>query len=319
MRDLVRPLALLGVGACVSTLPEAATSRDAVTAGSNARTANEDDDVGSEAGPGVAMPTVRAPALDAEALLAAAGLATYLEDHGLRAAEIDGAAMERWFTREPGAVFLYAERPLALSESASVSGRCQRVARVDDGVLNEIAFVISRRAGERVLLAVGQESVDVVEQRLERGRWETNGVRRLPSGVIAWNDAQVAYAEGAERQEVACVPTLRAVPCSEGPGVTPRGHCVDQALVVRPWRAPTVPHVGAVVPAYRDEIPTVPLGACTVVCEPSACGEALERAHIPRVPLHGEGDPVLAVFRAQAACRAFAATRTSQRPSGTAW
>ena len=330
MRHVLRPFALLGLTACASTLPATDTSTADVastdvsrdeTAGADATTSEAApfEAAPSETAAGPTLPTIHAPALSAEALIEDAGLATFLDDHGLRAAEIDGAAMERWFTREPSAVFLYAERSIELAEGTHVAGTCQRVARVDDIVTNQISFVLSRRGSDRVLLEVAQDRVDVLDQRLEDGRWDTGGVRPLPLGTIAWDDAHVAFAEGAEIHEVACVHTLRAVPCSDGPPITPRGHCVDQALVVRPWRAPTVPHVGDVIPAYPDPIPSAPPGACEVECAPSACSEALARAQLPRVPLYADTDRVLAVFRTEAACRSFARARPAPSDDDSAW
>ncbi len=78
---------------------------------------------------------------------------------------------------------------------------------------------------------------------------------------------------------------------------------------MRPWRAPEVPHVGPVVPAYADPIPEVPEGDCDVECEPSACAEAIRTVRFPRVPLYAEEASVVAAFRTQAACRAFASAR----------
>jgi hypothetical protein len=319
MRHLLRQFALLGLSACGSSLPasESPTARVVVAEVSSDEAPTQAGDPSADAEPAAPVPTIHVPALSAEALIADAGLPTFLEDHGLRAAVIDGAAMERWFTREPSAVFLYAERSIDLSEGDQVAGACQRVARVDDIVTNQVSFVLSRRGSDRVLLEIGQERVDILDQRLEGGRWDTGGVRPLPLGVIAWDEAHVAYAESAEIHEVACVHTVRHVLCDARSPSGPRGHCLDQALVVRPWRAPTVPHVGDVIPAYPDPIPRVPQGACEIECAPSACSEALARARLPRVPLYADTDRVLAVFRTQAACRAFARSRTAPPDSGT--
>jgi hypothetical protein len=161
----------------------------------------------------------------------------------------------------------------------------------------------------------------VTEARLEEQQWRTNGVRDLPMGVIAWDDAHIAFAEGAEIQEVACTSTVRAVLCSPDgdPWASPRGYCVDRSLVVRPWRAAFVPHVGPMSPAYPDTYPSLREGSCEVECAPSACDEALQRAQLPRVPLYAEHDPVLAVFRTQAACRAFRTSRGPWASGGGVW
>jgi hypothetical protein len=264
---------------------------------------------------------VHAPRLDADALLAAAGMASYLADHDLRIASIDDEARERWFTREPSGVFLYAERPIETGVEATVRGACQRVPLGDDNVLNGLSFVLTRHGDDRVVLEIGQDRVAVTDQRLEARRWQTNGVRGLPMGVIAWDDGHVAFAEGAEIQEVACVHSVRTVLCSADadPWVGPRGHCIDRSLVVRPWRPPFVPHVGPVHPAYPDTYPALPEGSCEVECEPSACDDALQRAQLPRRPLYTDDDLVLAAFRTNRACRAFAAARGVRTTDGQRW
>lgn len=264
---------------------------------------------------------VHAPGLGADELLASAGVSTFLADHELRVASIDVHAMERWFTRRPSALFLYAERPIDSSIEATARGECHRVRVADDVVLNQLSVVLARRGSTRVIVELGQERVAVAEQRMEERQWHTQGVRGLPMGVVAWDDAHIAYAEGAAIQELACVPQVREVlcPADAGPGPRPRGYCLHDALVVRPWRAAFVPHVGPVGSAYPEVYPSLPAGSCEVECEPSACAEALARAQLPRVPLHSEQDPVLAVFRTQSACRAFAGSRGSRASDATSW
>lgn len=320
MRRLPLPVfVVLGhsLSACASTLPPsdstpsdtvASSSRDSVEV-----TPSED-----------AVPTrsvVHAPGMTVEELIEGAGMASYLVDHDLRMASIDGAAMERWFTREPGAVFLYAERSIETGPETSVRGACQRLPRSSDVVTNGLTFVLTRSGRERVVLDVGQDHLDVDDQRLEERVWQTNGGRRLPVGLIAWDDAHIAFAEGAEVQEVACVNTVRHVLCTPEahPWVGPRGYCHQRTLEVRPWRAPFVPHVGPVSPAYPDTYPPLPEGHCELECEPSACDDALARVTLPRVPLYTEQDPVLALFRTQAACRAYATSRGSAASGGGAW
>ncbi|AKF05720.1 hypothetical protein [Sandaracinus amylolyticus] len=303
----MRHVLFLGLTACASTLPAAS------------ETAASTQPPAEEAAPPADERTTQARGLRADELLEAAGVATFLEDHELHVAAVDEAAIERWLSRKPSAVFLYTERSLEIAEGASLRGECQRVAVWDDVVVNQLSIVVSRHGDERVVVDLGQESVSVVEQRLEQRRWQASGVRRLPVGVIAWDDAHVAYAEGAEIHELACVPTLRPVPCVEDRWDGPRGHCVDHALVVRPWRAPTVLHVGGVIPGHRDPIPEIPSEECEVTCAPSACDEALRTAHLPRAPLYAEQDPVLAVFRTQTACRAFVASRGPRTPDAATW
>ncbi|MBA3397802.1 MAG: hypothetical protein H0T89_34580 [Deltaproteobacteria bacterium] len=255
-----------------------------------------------------------APALSARELIDAAGVATFLEDRELEVAAIDTPAMERWFARPPRSVFVYAERRVEVAEPDETRRiRCTRVQRWDSNVLNELAVVVWQEGRFRTVLELGQSTVDAVDQARESGEWETVSGRHLPMQAIAWDDAHIRYAEGAELHEVACVPALRTVPCGGEQLPGPRGYCVDHELVIRPWRAPTFPHVGPVIPAYHDPIPDVPRGDCAVQCEPSACKEALRVALIPRAPLYAEDAPVLAAFRSQAACRAFASHREKAR------
>lgn len=253
---------------------------------------------------------VVAPALGARELIEAAGVATFLEDHALRPAKIDGAAMERWFARKPSGVFLYTERAIETGvPEATVRGRCQWAPREPSPVLNALEVVVWRRGDQRTLLELGQESVSVRDDGRERGAWEIRGGRRIPMGAVAWDDTKIQYSEGAEIHEVACVLALRTVPCGEGALAHQHGSCVDRELVVRPWRAPTVLHVGGEIPAYPDLTPDIPVGDCEVTCAPSACKEALRLQPIPWVALYTEPAPVLAAFRTQAACRAFASSR----------
>lgn len=323
VRHVAFPTLIVWLSACGSAVPAAVTAPSAAPAPSEETDSVSTTSVTREE---QAMATstravVHAPRLDADALLAAAGMASYLADHDLRVASIEGEARERWFTREPSGVFLYAERPIETGVEATVRGACQRVPLWDDNVLNGLSFVLSRHGDERAVLEIGQDRVAVTDQRLEARRWQTNGVRGLPMGVIAWDDGHIAFAEGAEIQEVACVHSVRTVSCSADadPWVGPRGHCIDRSLVVRPWRAPFVPHVGQVSPAYPDTYPSLPEGSCEVECEPSACDEAMARAQLPRVPLYAEQDLVLAVFRTQSACRAYASSRGSQGSGSGVW
>lgn len=258
-----------------------------------------------------------APAQSARELIDEAGVATFLEDRELRVSAIDEDAMERWFARPPRSVFVYAERPVEVAEpDVTRRIRCQRVQRWDSNVLNELAVVVWQKGRSRIVLELGQSNVSAADQTRERGEWETVGGRRLPMQAIAWDDAHIRYAEGAEIHEVVCVPALRTVPCGGEHLPGPRGYCADHELVVRPRRPPRVPHVGPVIPAYHDPIPDVPEGDCAVRCEPSACEEALRMAPIPRAPLYEEDAPVLAAFRSQAACRAFASAREQARGEG---
>lgn len=257
---------------------------------------------------------VVAAGLSARELIDAAGLATYLEDWELRVAAIDADAMERWFTQPPHHVFLYAELPVEVAEPAvSRPMRCQRLQRWDAHVLNELAVVAWQEGPFRTVVQLGQSNVTAVDQTRQTGEWVTLSVRSLPMQAVVWDDAHISYAEGAQLNEVACVPALRAVPCGGEHPLEHRGYCVDRELVVRPWRAPTVPHVGPIVPAYDDPIPDVPEGDCAVHCEPSACEEALRMKLIPWARLYREDAPVLAAFRSQVACRAFAAEREKAR------
>ena len=201
--------------------------------------------------------------------------------------------MDRWFSRKPSAVFLYAERPIEVSEAETVRADCRRVSRADDAVLNELSAVLWQRGSRRALVQLGQTRVTVAEQERTRGRWET------------------------EIQEVACVLAVRTVPCVEGGALLgPRGHCLDRELVVRPWRASTVPHVGDVIPGYPELVPRLPTGDCALACAASACEEARVRASFPREPLYVEDAPTLAAFRTLAACRAFASTRSGRDSDG---
>ncbi len=268
----------------------------------------------------VAAPThelVVAGGLSAQELIDAAGLATYLEDWELRVAAIDADAMERWFTQPPRTLFLYAELPIEVADPhVTCRMRCQRLQRWNHHVLNEVAVVAWQEGRFRTVLQLGQSNVAAVDQTRETGEWKTHRVRSLPMQAVAWDDAHVSYAEGAELNEVACVPALRSVPCGGEQPLEHRGYCVDRELVVRPWRAPTVPHVGPIAPAYDDPIPDVPEGDCAVRCEPSACEEALRMKLIPWARLYREDAPVLAAFRSQVACRAFASEREEARHPG---
>lgn len=300
----MRVLVLLGSVACTRPLPAPAP-------------APSEPPPSSTAVPDAALPlpTV-APARSAQELVEAAGVATFVEDQALVAAQIDGDAMERWFTRKPGSVFVYTERALDVAApSTSVRGTCQRVERWDGSALNALGVVLWRRGDQRTVLELGQDGVDVVDERRDGGTWTVGGARRLPVGAVAWDDAQIRYAEGAELYEVACVPALRTVTCGAGPG---RGYCIDRELVVRPWRVPMVPHVGDVIPAYDDPPPDVPEGDCAVECMPSACNDALATPLIPRVRFYAADAPMLAVFRTRAACRAYAAKRTASTDAA-AW
>jgi len=316
----VRAFVLLGVVACASALP-ASESPSAIpptdprgTPAGVAAAEATDEPATSESPTATA---IHVPGRSAEALLADAGLATYLEDRELRVARVDPNAMDRWFSRKPSAVFLYAERPIEVSEAETVRADCRRVSRADDAVLNELSAVLWQRGSRRALVQLGQTRVTVAEQERTRGRWETGGVRPLHVGLAAWDDAHVRYAEGAEIQEVACVLAVRTVPCVEGGALLgPRGHCLDRELVVRPWRASTVPHVGDVIPGYPELVPRLPTGDCALACAASACEEARVRASFPREPLYVEDAPTLAAFRTLAACRAFASTRSGRDSDG---
>lgn len=214
-------------------------------------------------------------------------------------------------------MFLYTARAIETGD-AKVRGRCQWVPRENSAVLNAIEVVVWRRGDERTLVELGQERATVRDEAREQGAWSIRGVRSLPMQAVLWNDAKIQYAEGAEVLEVACVQEVRTMPCGEGVLATQHGSCIDRALVVRPWRAPTVPHVGGVIPAYADVTPDVPAGSCDVTCEPSACEEAQRIQPIPRVPLYTESAPVVAAFRTEAACRAFASVREAP-PDAGAW
>ena len=293
----MRLLVLLCLGACARTLPpETHTATERV----------QPEPVASRA-----QQRILAPALSADDLVAQAGVATFLEDQEFRVAAINVDAMERWFTRPPRSVFLYTERPVEVAKPhVTVRGRCQRVQRWDSGLLNELAVVVWQQGRYRTVLHLGQDNVWAADYTRERGEWDTDTVRHLPMQAIAWDNAHIRYAEGADRYEVACVPALRTVPCGGEHLPGHHGYCADHELVVRPWRAPrVVPMVGPVIPAYHDPIPDVPEGDCAVRCEPSACGEALRMRLIPFVPLYKEDAPVLAAFRTHAACRAFASQR----------
>jgi hypothetical protein len=252
------------------------------------------------------------PARSARELIDEMGLATLLEDRALVEAVIDPDAMERWFARPPASLYFYSERAVEVGPEQTVGGDCQRVQRWDSGVLNALSIVVWQAGRLRTVVTLGQDRVSVQEQTRARGRWETNGVRGLPMRAVAWDDDHIRYAEGAEGYELACVPALRTLPCGEEP-IGGRGYCVDRELVVRPWRAPTVPHVGPVISAYQDAVPEAPESDCAIRCEPSACDEALRTAVLPSAPLYPVHTPVLAAFRSAAACRAFATTRAESR------
>lgn len=302
----MRSFVLVGLLACTRPLP--LEPEPAVTAPRSA-----------VAAPAPSAPTalpslpIAVPGRSAEELLAEAGVRTFIDDRDFEVAAIDHEAMERWFQRPPRAVFLYTEAPVEVAEPGeTVRGRCQRLARWDSNVVNELAVVLWRRGSLRTVVELGQASVSVVDQERDGGGWETRSVRTLPMGVAVWDDEHVRYAAGAALYEVACVPALRTVPCGEAAALLrPEGHCLDQELVVRPWRAPMVPHVGPVIPAYEDPVPHVPEGDCELECGPSACAEAVRITTFPRVPLYGAEAPVLAAFRTRASCRAFASTRGS--------
>lgn len=299
----MRLFVLLGLMACASALP-ALDSTPAQTPAESGRSG----EVVSDHVPIAAR--IIAPALSAQELLLQAGVETYIEDRDLRVASIDSNAMERWFRRPPRHVYFYAEPALALAqEGEEVRGQCQRLRRWNSGAVNELAAVLWRRGRLRTMAVFGQEHVTIDNQILDAGEWDTTGFRTLSVGAIAWDDAHIRYAEGAALHEVACVPALRVVSCGGEYLLGPRAYCVDDKLVVRPWRVPMVPHVGPVASAYNDVVPDVPVGDCEVECERSACEEALRITPIPRVPLYTEEDPVLAVFRTRADCRAFAASR----------
>jgi hypothetical protein len=312
----MRAFFLLGVVACASALPTAegpptAPPNDPIAAHDTANEAPEEPET---------VTMLRVPGRSAEELLSAAGLATYLEDRDLRLAQVDDGAMERWFSRKPSVVYLYSERPIEVSEAETVRADCRRVSRADDAVLNELSVALWQQGARRALVQLGQTRAVVAEQRRERGRWETDGVRPLSVGLAAWDDEHARYAEGAEIHEVACAHAVRSVPCVEGGALLgPRGRCLDRELVVRPWRAPTVPHVGGVIPAYPDRIPNVPTGECAIECAPSACDEALRRAPLPRAPLYTDDAPVIAAFRTPAACRAFATSRAAYTSNDGPW
>lgn len=249
----------------------------------------------------VEPPSPRAPVTvagrSASELSALVGDATFLEDRDLRAGVIDDDAMERWFTRPPSRVYLYAE-------GAEPDGACRPLRRIDTNVLNELALVASRAGRERTLWVLGQESVRSETQVRERDGWQTVSIEPLPMRAITWAAGVVRYAEGAERYEIACVPALRSVPCSaEAPG--DEGYCVDRALVIRPWRPSFVPHVGPVTPGYADAVPTPPEGRCAVTCEPSDCARAIATSRLPRTPLYRASAAEIAVFVDRATCRAF--------------
>lgn len=319
----MRAFVLLGVVACASTLP-ASESPSAIPPSDPGDTAHGEVTETSEATASVPGATpLQIPGRSADELLTAAGLPTYLEDRDLKIAQIDDAAMERWFSRKPSVVYLYAERPIEVSEAETVRASCRRASRADDAVLNELSIVLWQRGSRRSRLQLGQSRVVVTEEERERGRWETRGVRPLSVGLAAWDDTHVRYAEGAEIHEVACVPAVRTVPCVEGgPLLGPRGHCLDRELVVRPWRAPTVLHVGGVIPAYPDRIPNVPTSDCAIECAPSACDEAIRHAPQavpPHVPLYTDDAPAIAAFRTPAACRAFATSRAAYASNDGPW
>ena len=317
----MRAFVLLGVVACASALP-ASESPSAIPPSDLGDTSAHDEETEAtdETASVPDATTLQIPGRSADELLTAAGLATYLEDRDLQIAQVDDAAMERWFSRKPSAVYLYAERPIEVSEAETVRASCRRASRADDAVLNELSVVLWQRGSRRSRLQLGQSRVVVTEEERERGRWETGGVRPLSVGLAAWDDTHVRYAEGAEIHEVACVYAVRTVPCVEGgPLLGPRGHCLDRELVVRPWRAPTVLHVGGVIPAYPDRIPTVPTGECAIECAPSACDEARSRAPLPRAPLYADDGPAIAAFRTLAACRAFATSRAAYASNDGPW
>ena len=247
---------------------------------------------------------VHAPGLTADELIAKVDLPSFMQD--LRVAQIDDEAVEQWFVRKPPAVFLYAERPIEIAEpDETVRMQCERVRQFDDVVVNEVTLMLWRRGEYRTLLSLGQERVEVRHEQLERGEWEPLGGPRMPMLVTTWDRQHVRYSEGADRYTLACVPTARSVSC----GGRARGYCIDRELVVRPYRPPTVLHVGGSIPAYHDPVPDLPVGFCDVECERSACDEALRRNLVPREPLYEERAPVLAAFRSRSACRTFAAAR----------
>ncbi len=321
----VRRLLLLGLalslGSCAASLPAAETtppSAPIVSVEASASAVESAADEATVESAAAAPSIVHAPALTAEQLLRAAGSATYLVDHDLRVASIDSVASERWITRRPSAVFLYAERPIETATEVRMRGACQRLPVWPDIVVGALSVGLTRHGRERVVLEVEDHGVAVEDQRIEDGFWSTHGVRGLGLGVIALDDDHIVFAEGAEIREVACVNSVRAVLCAADadPWVGPRGYCLDRALVVRPWRPAFVPHVGPVWPAYPEVYPSLPEGHCEVECAPSACEDALPTAQLPHVPLYTEEDPVLAVFRTQAACRAFAASRPTPALDG---
>jgi hypothetical protein len=258
----------------------------------------------------VAPEPIVVPGRGAAELIEEAGVRTFVEDRDFEVAAIDPAAMERWFQRPPRGVFLYTEASIEVAEPGeTVRGQCQRAARWDSNVVNELVVVLWKQGTLRTVLELGQARVGVVDQEREGGGWDTRSLRTLPMGAVVWDDEHVVYAEGAAVYEVACVPALRTVSCGGEALLGPRGHCLDRELVVRPWRAPTVPHVGPVIPAYDDPIPRVPEGDCELSCEPSACAEAVRTLRFPRVPLYGAEAPMLAAFRTEDGCRVFAAER----------
>jgi hypothetical protein len=251
---------------------------------------------------------VVAPAIGARELIEASGTATFLEDRGLRAAQIDYDAMELWFSRKPSAVFLYTELAIYDFEPKD-RVRCRRLPLERNSVLlNAITVVAWQRGDRRMHLELNQTGVKVAIEEREHGVWEPRSVRTLPMEAVGWNSAHIRYAEDARHYEVACVPALRTVSC-DGTSRDQLGHCLDRELVVRPWRAPFVPHVGPVHPAYHDPIPEVPSGSCDATCEPSACDEAMRMHGIPWAPLYAATAPVIAAFRTEAACRTYASTR----------
>lgn len=288
---------LLGLAACAQ--PRPASPRMAAVA----------HDPPSQPAVATAPKPIHAPLRSASELIAETGVARFLATSELKVAAIDNAAMERWFVRKPSRVFVYSEYPVEIdAKGVTRRPRCVGMAQHETVVTNALAVVLWQDRRFRTVLDLGQSDVKAVEQTQERGAWQTSGVRALPMKVSAWDDAQIRYSEGAAIHEVACVPGLRSVPCGEELSGR-QGYCVDHDLVVRPWQPPTVLATGRVVDPFADPIPDVPAGDCAVQCEPSACAEALRREHLPWAPLYTEDAPVLAVFKSESVCRAFAALR----------
>lgn len=299
---------LLGLVACARTVPLRETRLGA--------SSEPPEEIPESAAEAVA-PVVALSSRNAQELIDESGAASFAEEHYLHVASIDQEVAERWFTHPPRVAYLYAERPIegvaASGEGRAVLGQCQGLRHSDSVAINEVDLVLSQAGGFRTLLEL-RGGVALSVERWERGAWDTSSVRGLPMKVVVWDEHHIRYAEGATRYVAACVPTVRTVSCTEEESfLGPRAHCLDERLVVRPWRMPDVPHVGAVIPGYHDPVPPLPQGDCAVRCERSECEAARRLAAIPRDVLYEESAPALAVFRTREACRRFASSREDGR------